>query len=127
MPTDDRPEPIRPLPYTDEELFAQGPPRTFAGEYLREIAFPLGGIGTGCVSLDGRGALVDWNGPVTVEAYTVAHRAGSPHIAHAACLTDDGRRTWGTVGDPAVLEAMTREEFCGRRGRIDGEGHLGLD
>lgn len=27
---------------------------------MREIAFPLGGIGTGCVSLDGRGGLRDW-------------------------------------------------------------------
>ena len=51
---------VKPLPYTDEELLAQGPARTFSGEHLNEIAFPLGGIGTGCVSLSGRGALVDW-------------------------------------------------------------------
>jgi hypothetical protein len=30
------------------------------GPKLIELAFPLGGIGTGCVSLDGRGALIDW-------------------------------------------------------------------
>lgn len=30
------------------------------GEFLREIAFPLGGLGTGSVSLDGRGGLRDW-------------------------------------------------------------------
>jgi non-lysosomal glucosylceramidase len=35
-------------------------PYTFRGEQLREIAFPLGGLGSGCVSLDGRGALRDW-------------------------------------------------------------------
>src|SRR5579871_5029262 len=35
-------------------------PYTRTGQKLREVAFPLGGIGTGCVSLDGRGALVDW-------------------------------------------------------------------
>ncbi|HVL40477.1 MAG TPA: GH116 family glycosyl-hydrolase, partial [Fimbriimonadaceae bacterium] len=35
-------------------------PYTFAGEQLREIAFPLGGIGSGCVSLDGRLGLRDW-------------------------------------------------------------------
>src|SRR5579859_5647672 len=29
-------------------------------ENLKEVAFPLGGIGTGCVSLDGRGGLIDW-------------------------------------------------------------------
>ena len=51
---------IRELPYTDDELFAQGPPRTYRGAHLNEVAFPLGGIGAGCVSLSGRGALVDW-------------------------------------------------------------------
>src|SRR5438093_4206923 len=37
-----------------------GSPREFTGESLREIAFPLGGIGTGTVSLGGRGELRDW-------------------------------------------------------------------
>jgi uncharacterized protein (DUF608 family) len=35
-------------------------PYTYFGENLREVAFPLGGIGTGCVSLEGRGSLRDW-------------------------------------------------------------------
>lgn len=43
-----------------EELYAIGRPPLYEGERLREIAFPLGGIGTGCVSLSGRGGLVDW-------------------------------------------------------------------
>src|SRR5438105_2715564 len=34
--------------------------REFSGESLREVAFPLGGIGTGTVSLGGRGNLRDW-------------------------------------------------------------------
>ncbi len=34
--------------------------RTFTGAHLAQIAFPLGGIGTGCVSLGGRGDLKDW-------------------------------------------------------------------
>ncbi len=34
--------------------------RSFTGQSLPEIAFPLGGIGTGCVSLGGRGDLRDW-------------------------------------------------------------------
>lgn len=34
--------------------------RSFTGESLREVAFPLGGIGTGTVSLGGRGNLRDW-------------------------------------------------------------------
>lgn len=73
-----------------------------------------------------REAVVDWQGPIRVEAYTVAHRAGKPHVAHAACLTHDGRRTWGRVEDPATLDAMTREEFCGRRGHLDGVGGLSV-
>ncbi|MCC7145255.1 MAG: hypothetical protein IT443_02285 [Phycisphaeraceae bacterium] len=32
----------------------------YRGDRLREVAFPLGGIGTGCVSLEGRGSLRDW-------------------------------------------------------------------
>jgi len=35
-------------------------PFTYDGEHLAEIAFPLGGIGAGCVSLEGRGSLRDW-------------------------------------------------------------------
>src|SRR5437879_11398672 len=36
------------------------PGRRFTKESLREIAFPLGGIGTGTVSLCGRGDFRDW-------------------------------------------------------------------
>jgi acetyl-CoA C-acetyltransferase len=96
---------------------AEPPAAGFRYENLQERvdAFPL------------REALVDWNGPVTLEAYTVAHQKGAPRLAHVACLTDDGRRTWGTVADAAVMAAMAREEFCGRRGRLDGHGGLRLD
>ena len=34
--------------------------RVFTGHSLQEIAFPLGGIGTGSISLGGRGDLRDW-------------------------------------------------------------------
>ncbi len=34
--------------------------RVFEEKFLSEIAFPLGGIGTGCVSVGGRGNLRDW-------------------------------------------------------------------
>ena len=48
----------RVLPH--EHLTASGLPATYDGERLSQIAFPLGGIGTGCVSLNGRGGLQDW-------------------------------------------------------------------
>ena len=33
---------------------------TYSGENLKEIIFPLGGIGTGCIGLSGDGRLCDW-------------------------------------------------------------------
>lgn len=74
-----------------------------------------------------REAVVDWEGPVTIEAYTVAYRDGEPHTGYFACLLEDGRRTWGIVYDPEVLAAATREEFCGRRGQMDGHGTLTME
>ena len=46
--------------YTPLQLFDPGPQRTFTGPSLAEVGFPLGGIGTGTVSLGGRGQLRDW-------------------------------------------------------------------
>jgi len=43
-----------------EKLFAIGEQRSYTSASLKEIAFPLGGIGTGTVSLGGRGQLRDW-------------------------------------------------------------------
>jgi len=50
------------LPYSRSELLRPGPQPMYSpyGEHLDEIAFPLGGIGTGCVSLGGWGQLRDW-------------------------------------------------------------------
>ena len=49
------------IPYSRQVLFSEhNPQRTFAGRESGEVAFPLGGIGTGTVSLGGRGELRDW-------------------------------------------------------------------
>lgn len=51
--------------------------RGYAGDALLEIAFPLGGIGTGCVSPGGRGALRDceiFGRPDTKQRYRVWKR-----------------------------------------------------
>ena len=34
--------------------------KTYSGKFLDEVAMPLGGIGTGTVSVGGRGDLRDW-------------------------------------------------------------------
>lgn len=47
-------------PYGKKELYAVRPPRALSGSQLNEVAFPLGGIGTGSIALSGRGQLIDW-------------------------------------------------------------------
>ena len=75
-------------------------PRTYTGRQLAMIAFPLGGIGTGSISLGGRGQLRDWEifnrpdkgqfaqlrVPIHLGAGGNAQtrRAGSGSAAHAA-------------------------------------------
>jgi len=46
--------------YPQEILFNRNKRLLYRGKELQEIAFPLGGIGAGCISLAGSGALVDW-------------------------------------------------------------------
>ena len=43
-----------------DELLSLGPQKIYMGHYLNEIAFPLGGIGTGSISLTGNGSLKDF-------------------------------------------------------------------
>lgn len=46
--------------YSEQDLYQVGAPAPFTGPRLSQIAFPLGGIGTGSVSLSGTGGLIDW-------------------------------------------------------------------
>lgn len=48
------------IPYSHQELVSGGPQRSYSSEQAGEVAFPLGGIGTGTVSIGGRGELRDW-------------------------------------------------------------------
>jgi acetyl-CoA C-acetyltransferase len=62
-----------------------------------------------------------FDGDVEIESYTVMYGADGPRVAHVACRTGGGERTWINCNDPAVMEAMTREEFCGRQGHISND------
>lgn len=46
--------------YSKKELYRFGPQKTLTGRNLDEISFPLGGIGTGMISLGGWGHLREW-------------------------------------------------------------------
>src|ERR1035437_10295236 len=49
------------IPYSSEELFDNGPQRTFSGDSATQIAMPLGGIGAGCICLNGYGGMQDFS------------------------------------------------------------------
>jgi acetyl-CoA C-acetyltransferase len=65
-----------------------------------------------------REVAMEYAGDATVEGYTVMYGADAPTIGHVVCRLADGRRTWANTTDAAVLDAMTREEFCGRPVRV---------
>lgn len=48
-------------PYPKPELYAPADQRTFRGPNLLQIALPLGGIGAGCICLNGQGGLQDFS------------------------------------------------------------------
>src|SRR5438132_11051520 len=95
--------------------------RLFTGAALREIAFPLGGIGTGTVSLGGRGELRDWeifNRPAKGRSLPFtffalwAQPAGGDAIARVLerqllppFVADRGLPPWGVAGLPRLREA----------------------
>ncbi len=107
------------IPYTTGELFDLGPQRTFEGQALSEIAFPLGGIGTGCISLGGRGQLRDW------EIF------GRPNQGFRPSFTFATLRARTADGEPVVrvVEAPALPPFSGCHGteRGDGEGFPHMD
>ncbi|MHC4573496.1 MAG: GH116 family glycosyl-hydrolase [Planctomycetota bacterium] len=53
-------KPVKALPYTKAELLDTKVRTTYEGDYLGMVAFPMGGIGSGCISLSGTGKLIDW-------------------------------------------------------------------
>ena len=75
--------------------------REYSGNNLRRAAFPLGGIGTGSVSLGGRGNLMDWEifnrpGKGTVLPYTMfTLRVAPAHDAPVMRMLEGGlMRHW---------------------------------
>jgi acetyl-CoA C-acetyltransferase len=70
--------------------------------------------------------LVDHDGEVVIESYTVMYGSDGPAVGHAACLTADGKRTWANTEDKDLAVEMTQQEFCGRRAKINGAGVLDI-
>ena len=103
------------IPYAREELLRREASRSFSGRQLGEIAFPLGGIGTGTVSLGGRGELRDW------EIFNRPNKGHSLPFTFAALWT----RAAGQRAVVRVVEAPLQPPFRGAQG-YPREGAQGL-
>jgi uncharacterized protein (DUF608 family) len=92
------------------------PGRSFRSEALREIAFPLGGIGTGTVSLGGCGNFRDW------EIFNRPNKGGILPFTFAAL-----RLAGGGLKEPLirVLERQPMPPYTGGSG-VPRETALGL-
>ena len=68
-------------------------------------------------------------GRAEIETYLVNYdyAAGAPTDATFSCLFEDGRRGWATSQDASLLQAIEREEFCGRRAQVRAGALLEID
>jgi uncharacterized protein (DUF608 family) len=81
-------------------------PRVFSGPKLRMIAFPLGGLGTGTVSLGGRGQLRDW------EIFNRPDKGNAPDY----CFPSIWAKVDGRKPVARVLEARIEPPYEGESG-----------
>jgi len=104
------------IPWSKNELYKTGAARKFKGRQLDEIAFPLGGIGTGCISLGGWGQLRDWE---------IFGRPAKGNINSMSFCTLNARPKGGKPVTK-VLQGPAGGGRCkggtGSHGRCDGSG-----
>lgn len=92
------PSPAAPLPFEY--------PRTFTGKHLAMLAFPLGGIAAGSISLGGRGQLRDW------EIFNRPDKGLQPNFALASIWV----KTGPAQSVVRVLEAQVLPPYEGPSG-----------
>ena len=88
-------------------LLAGGWPvlKTYEGEFLDRVKMPLGGIGTGTISLAGNGALVDWEVQgAPNKGYVPKFWGWAPHFA-VRTENSAGRRVARVLEGPIPLHA----------------------
>jgi uncharacterized protein (DUF608 family) len=124
------------IPYSSEELFSTGPQRTFSADSATQVAMPLGGIGAGCICLNGYGGLQDfsiWNHPSTTAlpegfapsqgAFAILHIKGASPITklvegpfpvlkiYDQGLQGEGYRRGGFEGFPRFQKCVLKGEY----------------
>lgn len=75
----------------------------YTGNKTREISFPLGGIGTGCIGLSGNGRLIDW------EIFNRPNKKSFNVFSHFAIKAE----TKGKVLDARILNGDLQPSYIG--------------
>ncbi len=76
---------------------------TYTGVKTKEISFPLGGIGTGCIGLAGNGRLIDW------EIFNRPSKGSANGFSHFAIKAEAG----GKVLDTRILHGDLLPPYSG--------------
>ncbi len=77
----------------------------YKGQTAKEISFPLGGIGTGCIGLGGDGRLIDW------EIFNNANKGSfNGHSHFAIRAIDDGKITAAVLNGDVLGDYMG--QYC---------------
>lgn len=89
----------------------------YKGRKTREISFPLGGIGTGCIGLAGNGRLIDW------EIFNRPNKGSFNGFSHFAIKAERS----GQVLDARVLNGDLQPPYTGEFGwKAEGNKHKGF-
>ena len=84
-------------------------------ESAQTIRFPLGGIGTGCIELDGTGRLTDW------EIFGRPNKSGHNGLSHFAIKAENAPGT--QVLDARLLCGDLQSPFIGEVGNTLYRGY----
>jgi uncharacterized protein (DUF608 family) len=79
----------------------------YRGARTREISFPLGGIGTGCIGLAGNGRLIDW------EIFNRPSKGSTNGFSHFAIRAEER----GEVIEARVLNGDLQPPYSGELGK----------
>jgi len=112
------------IPYSDKDLFNLDSSFSYGGRNLDEIAFPLGGIGTGSISLGGWGQLRDWeimNRPAKGYVVPLSFFTLKVHAANKAPVT---KVLQGPVGGSYVGDGHSLVPSHGKRDMGEGLPHF---
>jgi len=91
--------PVKKLPYTKAELLDKKVRCSYEGDYLERIAFPMGGIGSGCISLSGTGKLIDW------EIFNKANKGYQPRFTFLS--------VWAKAEGKKPVFKVLEGQWCG--------------